>query len=150
MLHFGDHYLVARFQRQVLQRRVAPALGSPERGVGQRVADQVEALGGVGGPDGFRVVGADEVRHGLARVLEGLGGFDREVVGAAVHGRVALLVELLLGFDHAERVLRRGPGIQVDQGLAVDHLVEDREVVADPQHLGVIHGRHGTFQGGGR
>ena len=120
VLHFGDHNLVARFQGEVLQPGITPALGSPQRRVGERIADQVQALGGVGGPDGFLVVGAHEVGEGLAGVLEDLRGLDGKVVGAAVHGGVALFVELLLGFDHAERVLRRGPGIKVDQRLAVD------------------------------
>ena len=48
---------------------------------------------------------------------------------------VPLLIEFLLGLEHAERVLRGGAGVQVDERLAVDVLLQDREVVADPQDL---------------
>jgi hypothetical protein len=72
------------------------------------------------------------------------------MVGAPVHRRIALLIEFLLGFDDTQRVLRRGSGVQIDQRASVDQLVQDREVVADALHLGVIHDRQGAFQCGWR
>ncbi|MNI67219.1 hypothetical protein D3C73_1228400 [compost metagenome] len=119
---------------------------SPQGSVGQRVADEVEALRGVGGPDGFLVLRTNKVRHGLTGVLKYFGGFHSKVVCAAVNGGVALLVVFLFSFDHAERVLRCSAGIEVDQGFAVDQLVQHREIIPDPQHLRVVHGMHGPLQ----
>jgi hypothetical protein len=51
VLHFGHHDFVTRVQGELLEPGVAPALGSPQPGVGQGVAEEVQALGGVGSPD---------------------------------------------------------------------------------------------------
>jgi hypothetical protein len=150
VLHFGDHNLVARADCEFVQPGVAAAVRCPQRSIGQRVADQVQAFGGVGSPYRFRVIGTDEVRQGLAGVLENLGCFDGEVVGSAVHGSVALFIEFLLGFDDAERVLRGGARIQVHQGLAVHQLAQHGEVVSNPEHFSVVHGRHCAFKRGWR
>ena len=104
--------------------------------VQERVGEQVQALGGVGGPDRARPAPRPtKARDGFPGVFERLGGLDGEVVRAAVDGGVPLLVELLLGLEHAERVLRGRSGVQVDQLFAVDLLLQDREVVADPEDL---------------
>ncbi len=131
VLHLGHHHLVAGRQGEPGGLRC----GAGERGIQEGIAEQVQALGGVRGPDQFIVVGADEGRHGCTGILENLGGLHGEVVGAAVDRRVPLLVELLFGLQHADRVLRRGTGIQVDERPAVDGLLQDREVIADPQDL---------------
>ncbi len=133
VLHLGDHDFVAGREREAGGLGRGPGQG----GVQEGVAEQVQALGGVGGPDQLIRVRADEGSHGLAGILERFGGLHREIVRAAVHGRVPLLVELLLRFQHAERVLRGGAGIEVDERVPVDGPVQDGEVVADPQDLRV-------------
>ena len=90
---------------QFPQPRVAASLRSPQAGVGQRVADEVQALSGVGRPDDFLELRPDEVGNSLPGVLEHLRGLNGKVVGAAVHGGVPLLVELLFGLDDAQGIL---------------------------------------------
>ena len=131
VLHLRDHEFVARGQGEPGRFGCGAGQGRVEEGV----REQVQALRGVGGPDQFVPLRPDEVRHRFPGVFEGLGGLDGEVVRPAVDRRVPLLIELLLGLEHAERVLRGGPGVQVDEGPAVDVLLQDREVVADPQDL---------------
>ena len=94
--------------------------------------------------------GAYEIGNGLPCVLEDLGGFNGQVMGAAVHGGVPLLVEFLLGLDHAQRILRRGTGVQIDEGPAVDQLIQNGKVVPDPEDLGIIHRGKRTLQRGWR
>ena len=58
-----------------------------------------------------------------------------ELVDAAVDVGAIHLVELADGVDHRERLLRGGGAIQIHQRLAVDRLLEDRKVLADPLHV---------------
>jgi hypothetical protein len=53
-----------------------------------------------------------------------------------VDGRVVPLVELPLGVEDDERLLRRGPGVEVHQRFPVaDGALEDREVGPDADQL---------------
>ena len=45
------------------------------------------------------------------------------------------LVKFADGVDHRERLLRGGGVIQVHQRLAVDRLLQDREILADLLHV---------------
>ena len=131
VLHLGDHNLVAGAQGEPCGR----STGARQGRVQERVAEQVQALGGVGGPDDLVGPRAQEGRERFAGILEGLRGLDSQRVGTAVHGGVALLIEFLLSFNDAEGVLRRGTGVKINQGVPAHGPGEDGEVVADPQHL---------------
>ena len=131
VLHLGDHNLVAGAQGELRRRRSRARQG----GVQERVTEQVQALGGVGGPDDLIGRRAQEGSERFTGILEGVRGFDRQQVGTTVNGGVALLVKLLLGFDDAERVLRGRPGVQIDQGVPAHGPRKHGEVIADPQHL---------------
>ncbi|BCT75456.1 hypothetical protein SCMU_12980 [Sinomonas cyclohexanicum] len=71
-------------------------------------------------------------------------------MGAAVDGGVALLVEVLLGFEHRAGVLARCPRVEVDEGMPVDFQVKHREVVAEAGDLGVVQRGLGGDEGRGR
>ena len=58
-----------------------------------------------------------------------------QLVNAAVDIGAIHLVKLTDGIDHRERFLRGGGAIEIDQRLAVDCLLEDREVLANPLHV---------------
>ena len=64
-------------------------------------------------------------------VLEQAGGLLGDGVHAPVHVGVGRLVVAVHGVDHRGRLLRRGGRVQVDQALAVDLAVQDREVLLD-------------------
>ena len=75
-------------------------------------------------------------RFGLgAGFLVGGGGALGELVNAAVDVGAVHLVEAADGVDHRERLLRGSGAIQIDQRLAVDVLLEDREILPDPFHV---------------
>ncbi len=100
--------------------------------VAEGVGHGVEALGGVLDEGDLVPVGADERGDLLARVLVGVGGLLRELVGAAVDRCERVEDELLLRPPHPQRTLRGGAGVQVDQGLLVTHGArEDRELGPD-------------------
>jgi hypothetical protein len=96
------------------------------------VRHEVDGLGDVlcedDAPLGRR---ADEAGDPTARALEHLGGLARERVDAAVHVGVVALVVAAHRVDHRRRALRGGGGVEVDDALAGDLPVEDREVLAD-------------------
>ena len=146
VLQLGDHDLVAGSEGEAAGVGAAEAEG----GVGEAVGEQVDGFGGVAGPDDLVGRGPDERGHLLAGALVDLGGLDGQGVRAAVHGGVALLVELLLGFHHADRVLRGGTGIEVVERVPVHLLGEHRKVVADAFHLPCGQRPGGTVRGRGR
>ena len=101
-------------------------------GIAQHVRDQVQRLGRIFRERDLVVVRADEGGDGLAGGLVRVGGLFRQLVGAAVHGRVAAEHEVALGVPHPLRALRRRPRIQVHQRLAAAHGArKDRELLAD-------------------
>ena len=71
--------------------------------------------------------GADEAGQRRPARLEQAGGLLGDGVHAPVHVGVGRLVVVGHGVDHGDRLLRRGGRVQVDQALAVDLAVEDRE-----------------------
>ena len=77
-----------------------------------------------------RAVGVEEPGHRGPGPLEGPGGPLGEGVDAAVDVGVVPLVEAGDGVDDGARLLRGGGAVEVDQRLAVDLLVERREVGA--------------------
>ena len=59
----------------------------------------------------------------------------REPIDAPMDVRVLVLVERAHPVEHLARLLRRGRGVEERDGLAVDELVEDREVLAQPGRI---------------
>ena len=70
-----------------------------------------------------------------AGFLVGGGGALGEFVNAAVDVGAVHFVEAADGIDDRERLLRGGGAIQVHQRLAVDVLLEDREILPDLLHV---------------
>ena len=70
----------------------------------------------------------NEVCHGLASVFVSLGGLLAQVMHATMD--VAILVQIIvaLTLDDVQRFLRSGGIVEIDQGLAVDLLVEAGEL----------------------
>ncbi len=132
VLHLGDEHLVARAQGEP-RAGASPATGG---GVGERVGREVQALGRVLGEHHLVVPRPDERRDGRPRPLVELGALLGQLVRAAVDRRVVPLVELPLGVEDDERLLRGGPGVEVHQRFPVTNgALEDREVGPDADQL---------------
>ena len=96
------------------------------------VGDQVQGLGRVADEDDLphrrRV---DERARLLARSLEGRRRALAELVDAAMDVRVRRLVEVRHRVEHLPRLLRARGRVEVGERLAVEVLLEDREVGAE-------------------
>src|SRR6202000_3291074 len=83
----------------------------------------------------------DELGNGVARLLVGVGGPCRQLVGSTVDGGVLLRGELHQSVHHHLRLLGGGRVVEPDQRLAVDDLFQDREVRphrVDVEHLVLV------------
>ena len=99
---------------------------------GPTVRDNINALGRAARENNFRGVGGvDEFRDPCARAFVGVGRAHRERVEAAVDVAIVALVVVDERVDHGARLLGGGPVVEIDEGLAVDLLVQNREVGAD-------------------
>jgi hypothetical protein len=78
----------------------------------------------------FDVRRVDEVAHALARAFVGVGRARRELMRRAMDVRVLVLVEVRDAVDHRLRLVRGGRVVEPHQLLAVDALLQDREVAA--------------------
>ena len=76
-------------------------------------------------------------------MLEEFGGFDGKGVRAAVYRRVGVQVEVAFSIKNLEWFLAGGAGIEVDERVAVDDGVENREVCAQRSHGVVVERRVG-------
>ena len=54
---------------------------------------------------------------------------------AAMHVRVVKTIDVVHHLDHSAWLLRRGGVIEVDERLAIDLPVKDREIRADALHI---------------
>src|SRR5271154_773492 len=82
---------------------------------------QVDGLGCTADKDDFfgrRSI--EEVRYLGARILIGIGGARRQIVGGTMNVGVLVLVEIRDPVDHALRLLRGCRIVQPDQGAAMD------------------------------
>ena len=82
----------------------------------------------------FRV---EEGAHFLARVLVGVGRGIGEIMQAAMHIGVFMLVDMGHALDHLPRLLRRGGIVEIDERLAVGLFAQDRKILA---HLDRVEG----------
>src|SRR5439155_19243892 len=102
--------------------REAPGVGDEVDRFG-RVADEDDlALGG----------GVDERPDLLASALEPRGRALAELVDASMHVCVRRLVEGRHRVEHLPRLLRARGRVEIDERLAVEVLLEDREVGTQP------------------
>ncbi len=127
VLHLGDDDLVAGADPETL------GVGAGGRGVAHRIGHEVDALGGVLDEDDLVGRSADERSDPGAGGLVEVGRLLGKLVRSAVHGRVVPRVELALGVEHLQRLLRRRSGVEIDQRVPVAHgTTQDREVRPDP------------------
>ena len=136
VFRLGDDDLIARFQRETLGG-LSPA---SKRRVAECGGQQVQSCGGAGGDDdllfAFRRIGANQLGHFGARILERHGATRGKLMRASVHSGVDGAVEVRFRVDHALRLLRCRGGIEVYQRMAVDFLVENRKLAADRCEIG--------------
>src|SRR5262245_9701646 len=98
----------------------------------QRVGDEVDRLGRVPGEHDFVGIGRVDEPGDLRPGLLVLGGrFLADRVDPAVDVRVVFAVVVVDGVDDGLRLLRRRGRVEVDEAVAVDLLVEDREVAPE-------------------
>ena len=110
-----------------------------EVGVAPAAGDEVDALGGAARENDLGGIGGmDESRDSRACALVGVGGAHGEGVEAAVDVAVVALVVVHERVDDGARFLGGGAVVEVDEGFAVDLLVQDREIGAD--FLEIEHG----------
>ena len=120
VLHAGDDDLISG-----LEELAAVAAG-----------DQVQPLGRASHVDDLRDVGrVDEPADCLTTGFVVVGGPLAQGVHAAVHVGIVVQVVVADGVDNRPGLLRGGRVVQVDQGFAVDQLIQDREVPADPSDV---------------
>ena len=113
--------------------RFAASPPRPRRRVAERGGKKIQSRGGPGGDDDLLVAllgDSAPTRLGDLRagVLERHGAAGRQLMRPAVHAGVDRAVELALRIDHALRLLRGGRGIQIDERMPVDLLIQNREL----------------------
>ena len=120
MLHHGKHDFIA-----------LPDMGDAEAG-----GDQVDRLRRRARKNDLVVRGRiEKPAHGFARRLVSLGRRVGQIMQAAMHIGVFVLVSVRQAFDHRPRLLRRGGIVEIDQRLAIGALGQNRKIGA--QGLGV-------------
>ena len=109
-----------------LQARGRPSIGH-----------QIDAFGGTCGEDDLVLSPVQKARNLAANGFIAVGGKVGQIVQATVN--IGIFVRISLGYriDHHLRLLRRGPVVQIDQGLAIHLPVQDRKISADAGN--VIH-----------
>ena len=119
----------------VLQRGDQNLVAGLQPFAAQALRHQVDAFGGALGEDHFLAGGVDERRQVRAGRLEAGRGVVAEIVRRPVHVAVHGAVVLTHRVDHHLRFLGGGGVIQVHQRLAVDLLVQHRELRAQGVHV---------------
>ena len=129
--------LLPRHQiRMVLHHAEQDAVARAHIRIAPGARHQVDRLGGVAREDQLFVAArADEARHFAARALEREGGLLAQLVDAAMDIGVGVLVVVFQAHDHPPRLLRRSAAIQKRQRLAIDLLLQDRELAAQGQDI---------------
>jgi hypothetical protein len=94
------------------------------------VCHQVDGLrGATCEDDGLGGRSADEAGDPFASLLELRGGAIAQLVQAAVDIGIVLLIKTRERVDDTPWLLAGGGIVEVDQGLAIDQLVQDRKLV---------------------
>ena len=99
---------------------------------GPGLGDEVDAFGGAAGENDFlRVTGVEESGGPFASGLVGAGGPVAQRVDAAMDVGVVALVVVEQGVQDGTRFLAGRGVVKIDQRMAVDFLIQDREVPAN-------------------
>ena len=97
----------------------------------KRSRQQVQRLGGASGEDDFfGFLGVDEISNSLAGVFVGLGRLLAQVMHATMDVTVLVQVIVALALNDAQWFLRGGGIVQINQGLAVNLLVQYRKGIS--------------------
>ena len=98
----------------------------------KRIRDKVDGCRGVLREDDLiGTAGVEEAACHLTRVFELLRRGVRQVVQAAMNVGVFEAIDMVHRLDHGARLLRRGGVVEIDERLAVDLAIKDREVGAN-------------------
>ena len=97
----------------------------------KRGRQQVQRLGGASGEDDFfGFLCVDEIRHGLAGVFVGFGRLLAQIMHTSVDVTVLVQVIVALALNDAQRFLRGGGIVQINQRLTVNLLVQYRKGIS--------------------
>ena len=145
VLHLGDEDLVTRAEHEPLVLGAVAVGAALEKAYATRlsasVAFFVKTTSSAGAPMNDAMV-ARAASKSSVRLLG-------ELVRAAVHRGVVLLVERALGVEHRRRLVRRRPRVEVDERAAAAHRArQDREVAADRGELPVREGQASVIGSG--
>ena len=119
VFHSGDQHFWLRVC-------VDSPLPPSQRGkqVFKRSRQQVQRLGGASGEDDFfGFLCVDEIRYGLAGVFVCLGRFLAQIMHTSVDVAVLVQIIVALALNDAQRFLRGGGIVEIDQRLSVNLLV---------------------------
>ena len=116
----------------VLHPRHQDHVAGPEPRQRPGVGDQVDGEGGAAAQDQLVGAHAQEAGKLAAGRFVGLGGLGAQGVHGAADVGVVPAVEIVLGSDHRQRLLRGVGVVEVQQRLAVDLALQQREVGAYP------------------
>ena len=111
-----------------------------------RLRDQIDALGRAAGKHDLLCIGGPEIiRDPLPRSFVGFGRARAQLVQAAMHIGVGVLVILPQNFEHRARLLRRRGVVEINQGPAMDALAQDGEILTqrfpiNRRACGSVHG----------
>ena len=89
----------------------------------------------------MRLRGIDKPGHRLTGVLISLGSHLAEVMHPAVDVAVFMQIVIALALNHTKRFLRRRGVVEIHQLLAVDQLVEHRELLPNIVYIEMIQNR---------
>src|SRR5690348_11913733 len=94
---------------------------------------QIDGFRGAANKDYFLVVaGVQETLNRHAGIFVGPGGPLAELVDAAMNVGTVMAVEALFGFNHRQWFLAGGGIVEIDERLAMDRLVKNREILPHP------------------
>ena len=97
----------------------------------KRGRQQVQRLGGAACKNDFPCfLCVDEIRHGLASVFVCLGRLLAQIMHTSMDVTVLVQVIVALALNDAQWFLRGGGIVQINQGLAVNLLVQYRKGIS--------------------
>ena len=97
----------------------------------KRGRQQVQRLGGASGEDDFfGFLGVDEISNSLSGMFVCLGRFLAQIMHATMDVTVLVQVIVALALDDAQGFLGGGGIVQINQGLAINLLVQYRKGIS--------------------
>ena len=98
--------------------------------------DEVDAFGSTASENDFlRGAGVDKLRGAFARGFVGAGCAVAQFVDAAVDVCIIVFVVADDGIDDLPGFLAARRAVEVNERVAIDFLIEDREVISQPRPL---------------